>query len=215
MYTFPNSKNILFKAQDDLKSDEEIFNDKEKEINQMKEALDDMQAKVNMANRYLEASYSKEKEQSELMLQMQMQIESLAKQLENAAKSNNEGKQQQQDQHSKAYTNTKGGAGQSPVDLKQRAKTAPNHAASQPNRKLQENEGDSLKPPPLTDKLPGAHSSPAEFSLDRIMQSFRARTQLIVDTLEENDCVQQKDFDTTFDVNTDEIEDAENVETEG
>jgi hypothetical protein len=38
-------------------------------------------------------------------------------------------------------------------------------------------------------------SSPALFPLDKVMQGFRARTQLLAETLEENDHVLQKEFE--------------------
>ena len=71
---------------DDLKSDEEIFADKEKEINKLKEIIDEVEAKLSTANRYLEVSFSKEKEQQELMLQLQIQLDKL---MQNRPESNN------------------------------------------------------------------------------------------------------------------------------
>lgn len=65
----------LQQAQNDLKSDEEIFADKEKEISDLKERIKDLESNLSAANRYLEASYSKEKEQQELMVQLQIQLD--------------------------------------------------------------------------------------------------------------------------------------------
>ena len=62
-----------------MKSDEEIFSDKEKEINSLKDIISDLEVKLSTANHYLEASYQKEKEQKELMLQLQMQLDKLMK----------------------------------------------------------------------------------------------------------------------------------------
>jgi hypothetical protein len=45
-----------------------------------------------------------------------------------------------------------------------------------------------------------AYSSPALFNLERIMQSFRARSQLLVERIEENDFVLQRKFNSTFDI---------------
>ena len=39
------------------------------------------------------------------------------------------------------------------------------------------------------------HTSPALFSLERVMQGFRARSQLLVSRLEDSDDVLQPDFD--------------------
>jgi hypothetical protein len=44
------------------------------------------------------------------------------------------------------------------------------------------------------------YSSPALFNLERIMQSFRARSQLLTETLEENDCVLTKKFQSTYEI---------------
>jgi predicted nucleic acid-binding Zn-ribbon protein len=67
----------LQQAQNDLKSDEEIFTDKEKEINDLKERIKDLESNLSAANRYLEASYAKEKEQQELMVQLQIQLDKM------------------------------------------------------------------------------------------------------------------------------------------
>lgn len=65
----------LQQAIDDLKSDEEIFSDKEKEISVLKEMVNDTENKLATANRYLEAAFAKEKEQQELLLQLQIQLD--------------------------------------------------------------------------------------------------------------------------------------------
>ena len=65
----------LKQAQYDLKSDEEIFSDREKVINTLKDTVNEFKAKPSMANRYLEAAYQKEKDQQELMIQLQIQLD--------------------------------------------------------------------------------------------------------------------------------------------
>ena len=60
-----------------MKSDEEIFLEKEKEINELKERMQDLDSNLFAANRYLEASLAKEKEQQELMVQLQIQLDNL------------------------------------------------------------------------------------------------------------------------------------------
>jgi hypothetical protein len=42
------------------------------------------------------------------------------------------------------------------------------------------------------------------------MQSFRARSQILAETLEENDNVLQRNFNSTFDVEAEDIADEEN-----
>ena len=49
-------------ALDDLKSDEEIFADKEKEIADLKEAVGELENKLTLADCNLKASLSKKKE---------------------------------------------------------------------------------------------------------------------------------------------------------
>jgi hypothetical protein len=73
-----DSATIFYKkAQNDLKSDEEIFLEKEKEINELRERIRDLDSNLFAANRYLEASLTKEKEQQELMVQLQIQLDKL------------------------------------------------------------------------------------------------------------------------------------------
>lgn len=61
-----------------MKSDEEIFADKEKEISDLKEKIKDLESNLSTVNRYLEASYAKEKEQQELMVQLQIQLSQMS-----------------------------------------------------------------------------------------------------------------------------------------
>ncbi len=181
-----------------MKSDEEIFADKEKEIQSLKETINDLENKCAMTSRYLEQAYSKEKEQSELMLQMQMHIESLMAQATYNNPSNlneydesisgeGDGKQFfQMGQSTQRNSNL-------PPDPKQRAKTAPvNNKQNQDEEAINsENQSQQNQDQRKHNKRPGVHSSPAVFSLDRVMQSFRARTQLLAEALEENDEVLQ------------------------
>ena len=56
------------------------------------------------------------------------------------------------------------------------------------------------------------------FHLERVMQNFRARSQLLADTLEENDCVVQRFLSSTFDIETGDLDenliDGDNDEVE-
>lgn len=56
------------------------------------------------------------------------------------------------------------------------------------------------------------YSSPALFTLERVMQSFRARSQILAETLEENDNVLQRNFNSTFDIETDDLIDEPVIE---
>lgn len=43
------------------------------------------------------------------------------------------------------------------------------------------------------------------------MQNFRARSQILAETLEENDSVLQRNFNSTFDVDAEDLIDEENI----
>lgn len=170
-----------------MKSDEEIFADKEKELNQLKENINELESKLSIANRCLEASLNKEKEQQDLMLQLQIQIDKLMsskKQFE-ATNKIESGKQNNMDSGVRVSSNRGPNNSQlsaAEINAKQRAKTAPQSNSSMINPTNQ-----------VAKRNRAAYSSPAVFTLERFMQSFRARSQLLTETLEENDCVLQKE----------------------
>lgn len=209
-----------------MKSDEEIFSDREKEISSLKDTINELEAKLSLANRYLEASYNKEKEQQELMLQLQIQIDKLMQNKKNAdyssgSKLNSEQFKQMNDNSitinsqlnaggSKLSSNK--GSTQTSItnnslshNAKLRAKTAPNGQII-PSIIESVNENNAERKPR------GVYSSPAVFNLERVMQNFRARSQLLAETLEENDCVLQKKFNSTFDVENDALKEENNHE---
>ena len=227
----------LKQAHDDLKSDEEIFTDKEKEIASLKELSSELEAKLSLANRYLETSFSKEKEQQELMLQLQMQLDKLMQ--ERAHKQQQQQQQQQGDsrplpqspmstphkQHDESSgsklsqaTSTGGGGGGGAATTKHqtRSKTAPHShatataAAAAAALTTQSTASHIHKQMPTTPTTTAAvggerakrmiNSSPAVFYMERIMQSFRARSQLLAETLEESDSVLQNKLNSTFEV---------------
>ncbi len=194
-----------------MKSDEEIFADKEKEIKSLKEAINDLENKCATTSRYLEQAYNKEKEQSELMLQMQMHIESLMSQNNNTNNNNNNKNNSNISEYDDSIagenskmlfhlTSSQKSSNQAP-DPKQRAKTAPvNNQQGGENQDGQMQQQQQRK----HNKRPGVHSSPAVFSLDRVMQSFRARTQLFAEALEENDEVLRVKVDSNSDMRVNE-----------
>ena len=137
----------LKQAQDDLKSDEEIFSDREKEISTLKDTVNDLETKLSLANRYLEAAYNKEKEQQELMIQLQIQLDKTMQ-----SKKQNELNSATQtlfkNESDLGDKSTATSAGQSKqlsnktsivnnsfsINSKQRAKTAPNEQTSNENQ---------------------------------------------------------------------------------
>jgi hypothetical protein len=163
--------------------------------------VNDLETKLHTSNRYLETAFEKEKEQQELMLQLQIQLDTL---MQNKPKNNNNSyiskdndvSQNQLFTINKINESDKNKLGnEESNNTKSRAKTAPN---THPD----------LKDVDLTDKKQQrtVNSSPALFTLERVMQSFRARSQILAETLEENDNVMQnKHFNSTFDISTDVI----------
>lgn len=202
----------LRQAQDDLKSDEEIFADKERELAQLKERLAEAEDRLQTNGAYLEAAFAKEKAQQALMLQLQIQLDTLASKQSAAAN------RQQEDGelfHKAAANETTapGGLGQAEfktavaAKLNSRAKTAGMVellTASQKNDMIGGGGGGG------GDKAyckRTVNSSPALVTLERVMQSFRARSQILAETLEESDNVMQKrHFGSTFDISTDVID---------
>ena len=167
-----------------MKSDEEIFSDKENEINHLKELISDLEQKLQFSNRCLEQSLNKEREQQELLLQLQLQLDNLIAQ-----------KQDSDSQNTSGYKSLNISNKSLNKLVNQRAKTAPVEESI--NKKI--------------NVRPGAYSTPAisNGNLDRFMQNFRARSQLLTETLEENDCVLQNSnlngkFNSTFSVDDDE-----------
>lgn len=118
------------KAQDDLKSDEEIFADREKEITSLKDLVNELNSKLMTANRCLEAAFSREKEQQELMLQLQIQLDNL---MQNKASLNSEMSRKESEKQFSIKSSTPLGE-QKANSLKQRATTAPLHTQSVANQ---------------------------------------------------------------------------------
>jgi hypothetical protein len=178
----------------------------------------DLESKLSMSNRCLEASLNKEKEQQGLMLQLQLQQDRLL--MANNNNNNNKNKQQTSDESSTSgkLTSNDSGVGklstassstqsQMTMPPKQplpRAKTAPQTTGllstgekeklsiQQQQQQLQQQlYQQQLQPSNKRNQRAAAYSSPALFTLEKFMQSFRARSQLLTETLEENDCVLQ------------------------
>lgn len=202
----------LRQAQDDLKSDEEIFADKERELAQLKERLAEAEDRLHTNGAYLEAAFAKEKAQQALMLQLQIQLDTLASKQSAAAS------RQQEDGelfHKSAANETPAPGQFAQAELKtatvaaklnSRAKTAGMVellTASQKNDMI--GDGGAGGDKPCCKRT--VNSSPALVTLERVMQSFRARSQILAETLEESDNVMQKrHFGSTFDISTDVID---------
>jgi hypothetical protein len=181
----------LQQAMDDLKSDEEIFADKERELAALKERLAEAEDRLHTNGAYLEAAFAKEKAQQALMLQLQIQLDTLASKNLNGDLF-----------HKPVAANEINVPKAECLALKSRAQTAglvELLTASQKN--------DMIGGVNKAHSKRTVNSSPALVMLERVMQSFRARSQILAETLEEGDNVMQKrHFGSTFDVSTDVID---------
>ncbi len=163
----------------------------------MREDLNDLENKLNMANRYLEAAYSKEKEQQELLLQLQIKLDNLTN-------------QQQKETSNELFI-------KSPLDLNENIRTGKNSRAKTAPNGVQELLTASQKNDQKNEKTVAkrtVNSSPALFTLEKVMQSFRARSQILAETLEESDnVITKRNFGSTFDVSKDVLGEVdENIE---
>ena len=185
----------------------------------MRDLVTDLEAKLALANRYLEAAFDKEKEQQELMLQLQIQLDTLMQQRANSQQDDTGNRVPGGVEHFKKQNNQfftvnqinqqDNFAKNELIDNKCRAKTAPNAAGTllTTSQKISESSGGGDK------KQRTVNSSPALFTLDRVMQSFRARSQILAETLEESDNVMQnKHFNSTFDISTDVLNEFDETE---
>jgi kinesin family member 27 len=161
----------LKQAIDDLQSDEEIFTDKEREISMLKERIIELESNLKISNNFVEEAYKSKREQEQLMLQLQMKVDQLMQSTNNTSLIMKEDTQINKNlvEHSNNDIN------------KKRAATAPNGPSN-----------DSNKPTNDINNRRGVFSSPALFTLERVMQSFRARSQILMETLEENDNILMK-----------------------
>ena len=133
------------------------------------------------------------------MLQLQIQLDTLSKHTSrnNDSNSNPDLFQKPNEVVLKARETNK------PPNANSRAKTAPNAVA--PDLLTASQKNDMISQDKATKRT--VNSSPALITLERVMQSFRARSQILAETLEENDNVLQKrNFGSTFDIGADVVD---------
>lgn len=146
----------------------------------------------------MEAAFSKEKEQQELMLQLQIKLDTLM-QKNNATDDTKNIRQNNELFKKKSIDLSKVNNTRPGNNVNTRAQTAPIAAS---NLLTASQRNDMVNERAITKRT--VNSSPALFTLERIMQSFRARSQILAETLEENDNVMQKrNFGSTLDISTD------------
>ncbi|KAK2183775.1 hypothetical protein NP493_289g01021 [Ridgeia piscesae] len=164
----------LRKCQTDLKSDVEIFADKAKEMGLLHERIEELEQLNSELTSRLEEVEDQCKLQGEQLVEKQVRLEEFAAKLKETER-----------QLSVLDVSTDCDATQtelfdSAVSIRQRAKSVPT--------------GRDRNVEKLKQMERNIHTSPALFSLERVMQGFRARSQLIIHHLEDSDEVLQKHF---------------------
>ncbi|XP_033751505.1 LOW QUALITY PROTEIN: kinesin-like protein KIF27 [Pecten maximus] len=166
----------LSKCKEDLKSDEEIFAEKSRDHSQMMDRLEEFETVLEQRDQALIDADERIKQQQQQLLEQQMKIEELQRALKTEDTFLSESSILDDDAVS---------ASAPPAPLSsRRPKSVPAHVHRRPDTT---NSG--LRPPSRNIK-----TSPALFTLERVMKSFRARSQLLVSRLEDSDEVLHPDF---------------------
>nr|KAG5694021.1 hypothetical protein BaRGS_002475 [Batillaria attramentaria] len=169
--TIKDLQTQLSKCKSDLKSDEEIFADKTREVKHLTEQLYDMEISAQENARLLSEWQEKAQQQEQQLVQQQMRLQ----ELDSALKAANMNESSLMDSATIVSS--------LPASSSRRPKSVPAHLHSTADA------GGGLRPPSRLIK-----TSPALFSLERVMQSFRARSQLLVSRLEDTDEVLHQTF---------------------
>ncbi|CAH1786333.1 unnamed protein product [Owenia fusiformis] len=161
----------LHQCKKDLKSDEEIFAEKNKEVEDLKSKVNKLESMLKKSSAALGSMDEQEAKHQREMIQQQELIEQLQNQLK-----------KQRFQSVEISQDIELPATEAPPITSRRAKSVP---------------AERVGKRPMTGHLQvpdqrDIHTSPALFSLDRVMQGFRARSQLLINQLEDNDDVLHK-----------------------
>ncbi|XP_033108904.1 kinesin-like protein KIF27 [Anneissia japonica] len=175
----------LKKALADLASDEEIFAEKVKEANMLQERVEELEKSgLEMAS-FVEEAMERNRLQEEALVQQQIKIDELTELL--------------RDLEDKERQNV------STIDplpvSSRRAKSVPAHLIGR--RRTTSESGASGPERPQSRRL---HTSPPLFSLDRIVQGFRARSQVLVKRIEDDDEVLHQQFGGSLEDSSDDSE---------
>ncbi|XP_064601119.1 kinesin-like protein KIF27 [Liolophura sinensis] len=164
-----------------LKNDEAIFAEKYSEITKLKEEIAELVRTVEEKDAALQESEERRKEQEQQMIVQQMRSEQLEK-------------------DGKSRLLSVGSSSESELAVTASAPPATGRRPKSVPVQLKRGETGSarLRLPPRDIK-----SSPALFSLDRVMQRFRARSQILVNHLEDCDDVIHQTFSDDSPVHSD------------
>ncbi|XP_071957109.1 kinesin-like protein KIF27 [Antedon mediterranea] len=163
----------LKKALADLASDEEIFAEKVKEANMLQERVEELEKSGMEMAHFLEEAMERNRLQEEGLVQQQIRIDELTELLRNF---------EEKEQQNANPINP-------PPAKGQRAKSVPAHMIGR--RRIASESSGGVPARPQSRRL---HTSPPLFSLDRIVQGFRARSQILVKRIEDDDEVLHQEF---------------------
>lgn len=157
----------LKQALADLASDEQIFADKRKENNDLLERLQDLESDKEQCSNELEMALDKIRQLEGTLVEQQTKIADLQGQLGNEI--------------------GQGERFELPLSAGRRAMSVPPHAMRTKSASGSNTARDRVKT-----ESRRLHTSPPLFSLERIAQGFRARSQLLIRHLDDNDAVLQE-----------------------
>ncbi|WAR03106.1 KIF27-like protein [Mya arenaria] len=194
----------LKKAKEDLQSDEDIFAEKAREVTNFKRKIEEMETMLEEREKALSEADDKLQNQEQTLIEQNMKIEELQKALKPSSSL---------EEVTLIGESSNLGDGQvtvsAPVTSRlNRPKSVPIHL-----HKHSEMRYSQLRPPSRNIK-----TSPALFTLERVMKSFRARSQLLVSRLEDGDEVLHLEFsdgDTAGDQAVHVDSDGDEVNSEG
>lgn len=184
----------LNKAKEDLKSDENIFADITKEMTSLKKRLEEMESMLEERERLLVVADEKIQNQEQQLIEQNMKIEELQKTFKHIDIMDEVTLMKD----SNSLTEGAMTASAPVTGRYMRPKSVPIHLHKHSNMRYSQ-----LRPLSRNIK-----TSPALFTLERVMKSFRARSLLLVSHLEDRDEVLHLEF-------SDKEDNAENVDSEG
>ncbi|VDI28294.1 kinesin family member 4/21/27 [Mytilus galloprovincialis] len=173
--TIRNLTALLTKCKEDLKSDEEIFAEKSKEHNSMTHRLQELEAMVEEKDQQLLQYEDTRMKQEQQLIEQHMKIEELQKAIKDNLMAN-----------SSIIDDDAVTVSAPPIvpPSDKRPKSVPVQLTRRPDTASR-----NLRPLSRNIK-----TSPALFTLDRVMKSFRARSQLLVSQLEDSDEVMHNTY---------------------
>ncbi|KAH3886113.1 hypothetical protein DPMN_010114 [Dreissena polymorpha] len=163
----------LKKAREDLQSDEDIFAEKSREVMALKRRAEEMESLLEEREKALVAADEKLQRQEQQLIEQNMKIEELQKALKVTLIG-----------ESGVISEGQMTASAPVTSRNVRPKSVPIHLHKHSDMRYSQ-----LRPPSRNIK-----TSPALFTLERVMKSFRARSQLLVSRLEDSDEVLHLEF---------------------